>query len=258
MGFPYYIFNSAVPQSRVIIIDGQSNAEGVSYVDDLIELYNYTNTDVKIWADGEWQSLTPGVNLWGYATNSANPPVISTDRFGVEVSMAHLLKASKNNYYIIKVGRGSTGLAYDETEVDFSENSTNEKHDDLVSTSNAALTALSAVDPNYKIVAYVFIQGEQDALSEDKANDYATNLNNKFNAVESEFTGHNINFIIPKIPSWSARTYKNTIRAAQDSVEASRDDVVVISTDSLTHLDDNIHYDDQGYYDLGILIYNEI
>jgi len=123
--------------AKLIIMDGQSNNGGVSFISNLPGYLDFVNTDVKIWMDSAFSSLSPGVNNWGEFLDSTSTR--PTNRWGGEMELAYQIRQNAQKAFIVKVGHGARGLYLDGAVDDFNINSVGEYHDNMISQVNIVI-----------------------------------------------------------------------------------------------------------------------
>lgn len=107
---------------------------------------------------------------------------------------------------------------------------------------------------NYKIAAYVWSQGENDAMVQAQANEYQANLIAYIAKVRLDLGLPNLPFIISKLKSDvnpSTCPYASTIIAAQNYVIANIPNVYGIDNTNESFQADGIHYTDASYLSIG-------
>lgn len=253
---------STIGGTPLYIISGQSNC-GRSRVSEM------TGGQSAIYAPAVSNAYM--LNAWRYYQNSvttfeAFDPGLNTllenrnnsDEFGPETSLAYQLQnyESKNRYYV-KWATGNTNLADDYAAPGGT------RYLQLQTGVSAAVSDFVTLNiSDYKLHAFIWMQGENDAVDATDASNYLTNLENFF----SEFTdwwvnvkGGNSNFkkIIGRIQDINAG-FEEDVRAAQESFCANgTNNAVLIDTDAYTRLD-YIHYDATSQIQFGIDIFNQV
>lgn len=153
--------------TQLALIVGQSNALGFQVTAAELPSWYATNSRVQIWDGSAFVTMNPGTNTG----TPANPGA-----WGPEVGYAAAWLDDPANagqtLYVVKSVKGSTGLASDGAEQDWSPSSTGELFDATTAKLNAAKAALTG--PFHTTA--LWFQGEQDAASSAKAAAYGTNL----------------------------------------------------------------------------------
>jgi len=234
-----------------VIFAGQSNALGYG----VTTAAPYTPTArVQIWADTNgdgvgdaWNYMLPGTNT-GTPTN----PTV----WGPEVEFANRWLADHATGYlwIDKIAKGSTGLAQDATQLDWSPHSTGEMYD-------IATASIHAAHDNLIGSPYAFtnwdaierMQGETDATDQTKADAYAANLAEFATDARTDWNAPEI--VVGRITD-TAGTYNLTVRQAQWGDDQSDSQMVSFKTIGFEMQSDNLHYDANGQISLGNAFYD--
>ena len=240
----------------LVILDGQSNNKGKGLVSELPSRLTGQISKQYIWHNGGFEALEAGVNQTGYALTAGGSEDLS--EFGPELEFAYNRSIRGQSTYIVKVGRGGKRLIETAGDVDFSENSTGELHDNMVTTVLTAIAYLESQGNKVNVMGYFWTQGEADgSVDEITADAYETNLINKINAVRSDLSLPNLKFYISKLSSEQTNvTYLDTIRTAQVAVNSAVSNTEIISTDIFEVGDDNLHFTTNGQISLGGAFYN--
>lgn len=234
-----------------IILAGQSNALG--FLNTGPAPYAPT-ARVQIWCDTNGDGVPDAWNymLPGHNTGSlANPNV-----WGPEVAFAQKWLAAHplatDNLWIVKSAKGSTGLAEDPGMgiLDWSPESTGELFDTTTAIVTAAMAALGGGP--YAFTAYdglLWMQGEQDATDQTKANAYLANLKDFITHVRAAWFVNLI--VIGRITDSVNLPYNAAVRTAQ--WQEFMDDAAVPSfkTIGFDMQSDLIHYNAAGHIKLG-------
>ena len=223
-----------------IIIAGQSNALGY--------LNNgpapYVNTArVQIWADtngdGEgdaWNYMRPGVNTG----MPANPTAWGPE---VEIANRWLADNPTGNLWIVKVAKGSTGLAEDAGQLDWSPNSTGEMFDKATTATHAAHDNLNGSPYQFgNYDALMWMQGETDATDATKAAAYNANLTDFL--AEARFDWSVTEVFAGRITDSPALPDNLAVRVAQWDVDIADAHLETFKTIGLGMQPDQIHYAD--------------
>lgn len=228
----------------IVILAGQSNALGFGNSGPA----PYTPTPrVEIWTDtnhnGVWDygdnfnMMVPGVNTG----TPANPNVWGPE---VEIAKAWLAANPSGTLYIGKVAHGSTGLAADPTQLDWSPHSTGEMFDQatFVARSMQANLGVSEID------AAFFMQGETDATDPAKAAAYGSNLTEFIADARGAWNVED--FVVGRITD-TAGAYNEAVRDAQWLDDQTDPDMVSFKTIGFGMQADQLHYDAAGQIALG-------
>ena len=210
--------------SLAIIVAGQSNALG--YLNNSPAPY-VVRPSIVIWNNNTWEPMNPGVNT-GTPTNPY--------AWGPEVGFATKwwLNHGDEVLYIVKSAKGSTGLDLDPYAQDWSPASTNELFD--ITKDKIAASSIGNA-------TVLWAQGEQDAANELAANAYAQNLEDLKEAAFNEWGA--VNWINAK--DSSPLPYSSIIQDAQGAQ--------AVETESFKKQPDNLHYNADGQFDLGLGFY---
>lgn len=232
--------------ANVLIIAGQSNALGFRVTPAELPADYHPDAHVQIWTDAGWATMTPGVNTG----TPANP-----DAWGPEVAEAMKWTAAHpgEDLYIVKSVKGSTGLAADPNELDWSPQSRGEMFDATAAKVHAATDALTASGHAVSFVGVDWMQGEQDAISATKAAAYLANELDFFAHVRADWAQPDTAISFGRIASGDALPYEDQVRAAQDQAATMGHEV---NTDAFDQQADHLHFTGAGEIDLGGAFYD--
>lgn len=218
----------------LVLLIGQSNAEG--FLNTGPAPYAPT-ARVQIWTGTEFNYMNPGANTG------------PGGEWGAEVAFANrwLAEHPTGMLYIGKVVAGSTGLAYDVDQTDWSPHSTGEMF--KLAKWNALRLQANLGEP---LDAVLMMQGETDAFDAAKAGAYEANLREFITEVRAQFVpggDADLPFVYGRIND--STPYFEQVRWAQYVVD--RDDPYATSFDtySYTTAPDGLHYDAPGQLRLG-------
>ncbi len=229
-----------------IIIAGQSNALG--FGNDGPAPYTPT-AQVQIWTGTEWDYMLPGVNT-GMPANPRD--------WGPEVQIANdWLKThagTSDHLWIVKDAgtvKGSTGIAPDPSQVDWSPHSTGEMFDATMAGAADAMRNLSGGVYGFDHYdAVMWMQGEQDAYAPAKAGAYQANLTELVADAHADW--HVTDFVIGRITTTAGDAASNLeVRDAQFTVGATTPDTMSFKTIGFGMQPDGLHYDAAGQVALG-------
>jgi hypothetical protein len=198
-----------------------------------------------------FEALDPGTNTMLENRNN-------NDEFGPETSLAYQLQSyqSKNRYYC-KWATGNTSLA-----VDYAAPS-GTRYLQLQTGINQSLTSAAALGvTNLKLHAFIWMQGENDAVNGTYAANYQTNLQNFYDEfkdwwVNTKGGNSDFKFIVGRIQDINQGD-EELIRAAQAAfVAIPANNAILIDTDAYTRLD-YIHFDATSQIQFGIDIFNQV
>lgn len=233
----------------LILNAGQSNALGftLTAADLPASLSGWSDPHAQIWnpLTGSFQTMVAGTNT-GTPTN---PRV-----WGPQVQFAYewVQNHPGDILYIVDVFKGSTGLARDASQQDWSPASRGE----LFNQATTTLAAARAV-VNLPLSAVLWTQGEQDAIDAAKAGAYQANLANLFTNIRSSWGDVSTTIVFGRLSSsQTGLPHARAVRTAQDVVAAVDGKAIEVDTDSFpVNSTDHLHYTGVGQYDLGHAYY---
>lgn len=227
-----------------VILAGQSNALGFGNTG----AAPYVPTArVQIWVGDAWHYMQPGVN-----TGTPENPTV----WGPEVGLANAwLQAHPTGVlWIAKVAHGSTGLAADPAQLDWSPQSRGEMYDTASGAVHAAQANLAATP--YAFAAWDvldWMQGETDATDAAKAGAYGGNL--------ADFVGHaradwDVGQVVAgRIGDGASMPYAAQVRLAEWSLDQADAQLASFKTIGFEMQADDLHYDAAGQLSLGHAFY---
>lgn len=229
-----------------IIIAGQSNALG--YLNTGPAPYVAT-ARVQIWADTDgdgvgdaWNFMRPGANTG----TRANPGV-----WGPEVEEANrwLSTHATGTLWIDKIAQGSTGLAQDPGQLDWSPHSSGEMFDRATASVHAAQANLVGTPYAFSHWdALDWMQGETDATDPEKAAAYGANLTDFVDHVRTEWAVDQV--VVARITD-TAGAYNLQVREAEWAADQADAHLVSFKTIGFEMQADHLHYDAAGQLALG-------
>ena len=247
-----YGYNSELPDSlnkeikNVMIFDGNRDNLG-----------NYNG------GVGTWELIKPG---HGYGFKTDGLLNILSNRFGPELSFAHILSHKNERIAIIKYSFGGTALYPGAGYGNWSPSTTKRNHYD-----NAIATirnAYEVIDINGdgrrdKLVpsGIVWMQGESDAsYSQKSADAYKENLTNLMGLIRAALRKENMPVIIGKINDSYMTPNGNPTQPFIDIVHLAQKDFTdndecasyVTEIDSYNFSSDAWHYDTDGFIKMGV------
>jgi Carbohydrate esterase, sialic acid-specific acetylesterase len=238
-------FTLPVPTTDVILIAGQSNADGYGLTSaDLPAHLVPSDAGIKIYNGTSFVTLTNGSNNALLCVGSS-----STHTWGPEAEFTYqyrLVNPTKT-VYIVKYAVDGTKL-YNDGVANWNPAFAGSYFDQMVTYTNGALNALSGVSPTIKIRWLLWMQGESDATdSTIEANAYSANLVSFLSAVRDRW-GRVGKTIVGRISASSAWTFSANVRNAQAATSLPD---AWVNTDSYTLQADNKHYTGAGQVSLG-------
>lgn len=240
--------NVTTNEVDVYIIAGQSNAQGLAPISGLPGNLQVTLTGVKIYQTGTkvYEDMLAGTN--NYGQNAA--------QFGPEVKLGKSLLDYGKHPYFIKFGVGGSCLSTLQPGgvLNWNVASTNQNLDILKGYIRAGLNEINRLGYTPRIRAFIWMQGESDAIDSGSSTAYQTNLENFISNVRSYVGLSNMPFVIGRI-NYAAAAFRTAVRTAQSTVGAEMN-CYWIDTDAYTQLGDALHYDATGQVSFGTDIYN--
>lgn len=216
-----------------VVLAGQSNALG------------FGNTGpapmcptplVQIWNGSAFETMVPGVNTGTPANPGAwGPEVAFAVHFG--------LQNPGETLYILKSVKGSTGIANDPAQLDWSPHS-HELFD---------FTAREIAETGMAPDAILWSQGEQDAFSAAKAAAYQDNLADLFWNMRFAWGNSDVEIIYNDLPA--DLPFAAQVRAGQAAVDGGFGQYHMVDGQSLTLQADGLHLDFDGQIQLGARFY---
>ncbi|QIZ72965.1 sialate O-acetylesterase [Oxynema aestuarii] len=237
---------------KVFILAGQSNMVGsLSNMEDLPSEMTVTQNNT-LWYDRQnrWVPLKPPTE-----------PLPSTGRmayqvgFGPEISVGvSISTVIGETVALIKYSKNGTNL-----EIDWNPNYPNSLYHKMLVLVNEAIGDLSQLGYTPEISGFFWMQGESDAKSDFyMANNYALNLSNFIQTLRKDLNQPNLPFVYGLIPltnqhqtSFGDFIYADQVRENQKLVAKNLSYTQTLSTLSLSKAEDNLHFDSQGYINLG-------
>lgn len=261
---PFEVNDSPGDPRQVIITMGQSNlGTGITTVASNLEIgYKQTYNHVRFLEHGTdysynattYQALTVRFAAMDYTNNKSYQ---TPDQNGAYSLQFYLYPECQirvdRNLYVIHHGKGNTGLS-----LEWKSTATiGDLYRDLVYKTNSVknkITDADGVAPDFKFL--LIVHGEYDSRDLTNANNYETNLTNFINNFRSQTGLTNLPVIIVKLnndgidAAVNPLTYANTIRTAQDNVEAALSDVYLVESIGAQMQADEIHYTVTGEHTL--------
>jgi len=281
--------HSSVPERRLYVIAGQSNAAGLASVDDYTSgpkdfvQANTSYSNVKVygiygyhtWLDGKdggvqskqhnvywpayatWNIARPG---FGFKNKEGLSAAAVAKRFGPELAFASLLhQQPPYDHYIVKLAVADTPLAWHASK-DYWAPAGRLYNQLLDMIENAYQSKSNTV--RLRVAGLFFMQGETDALSSAAAMQYKANLNAFIahfrNAVHTGGCTDDpqVPVVIGRIQDNPMWTYRKQVRLAQQEVDKNSASVGLVNTDDFaTELADAVHYNEYGQFHLGLRMY---
>lgn len=214
---------------KVFVLAGQSNMVGMRALEE--ELPDDLKGEVNnaLFFDGEkWVPLAVGKT--------------EEKGFGPEISFAKKLHAAGvGPIGIVKLSKGGSMLA--------THWHPTKQGDSLYKQLLAKVQAAKASRP-IEIVGMLWMQGESDAVNENRSGRYADNLNILIDSLRAEFGSPNMVFIAGRVnPPLDKFPEAETVRKAQEQCAVAG--YAYIDCDDLEKGPDNLHYNTRGYVEMG-------
>lgn len=243
-----------VTQLRIVLIGGQSNADGRAVVSELPtspkNLQNPQN-DISLFykVEGGTGTLT-----------TLRPGLSETSQFGPAIllgrKLADLHQSDVNTRIaIIKYANGGTNLATQwKGGGDATTTNDGTEYVTFQQTVTQGLAALAAAYPlaTLDLQSMVWLQGESDSVS-GLSSSYQTNLTTFISDVRATY-GASLPFVIARLSIQQTAlnaTHLAAVRAAQDAVAAADPRTAIFSTDDFGLKTDNLHFDGSGQQSIG-------
>lgn len=220
----------------VFILAGQSNMEGRAHRSGLPPVLAAPQPGIRFFFADSWGPLAPGSSV------RPEPP----DGFGPEIGFGAELAAHPSvgaTQAIIKHTRGGTSLATDWCP------GTGKEYLRLLAKVQAAQAALAQEGRAVRLRAFVWMQGERDATTEEDATAYGTRLETFIHRIRSDLGADDLPFVIGRINA-PRKPYRDAVRAAQVAAAARLSGISWVDTDDLALLDE-IHYNAGALVELG-------
>lgn len=252
----------SIKKDLLIIDDGQSNNPGQGEVSALpASRQGVISNNIKIYYNGQNQSVEAGVNSWGQALLSSGGEWPNSWH-GSNIELAYQLSVNQptRKAFFVVSGRGGRPLGADAGTQDFAPAS-NELHTYMIDNVTAYLTLLGRDISEFE-VWYSWMQGEYDCRTgEDvKANAYEVNIDNKIIAVKDDLGHQDINVIINVINSTIPRDaiLIPIVRQSQIDYAANTANVTSQLSETWSLKGDGLHFDSVGQLSKGLGEYNII
>jgi hypothetical protein len=237
----------------VFLLSGQSNMAGMqNNISDLTADQSKTVDNVKIYQASEgayqnkWSTLGPG---FGSQNTNMGPELLfgRTLADSMPGNKIALIKDSRSGTYLGKAtewlppssnnGTGGTYFASMMTHIDAALKSFNSAFDTAKYTPRWA--------------GFVWLQGEFDAMDQNLANAYETNLTNLIKDIRTKASVEDLPVILPMIDVQNTWTYNSKVRAADVLCKQKLKNVDTMDTKGLPT--NGIHYSAKGQVVIGMV-----
>lgn len=239
---PKTIVDSPKKKANVIILAGQSNADGRGAVSE-DPGHKLSFSEVKLFDVNKLETTRLNY-IYNAGVMYMNPVH----------SMFNLMeKITKSPMYLVRQATGGTGFAIG----DWNQGDT--QYNNLLNKFNYFEEYAKAhnIEPNYIMI---WIHGETDGDNATDADAYQANLTQFFADIRSDFNLPNLPIVIGRLADNQTSVNRlSTIQAAQDAVEALSADNYILNTNSYDS--DGLHFVEKGCVPYGVglytLLYNE-
>jgi hypothetical protein len=221
------LFSSSVsaelPRDRVFVLAGQSNMQGRGATEDLPEHLKTQPENVRFYTHGRESTI----GKYHY--------------FGPEVNFAHLISNTFPNDNVIIIKSAASGSSITQwlpgTEL----------------YAGLIRQVKFVVDPaEADIQAIVWMQGETDAKDETLAKAYKDNLKAVIDGLRKDLHANNTMFLVGRITQPDHNfSMEKTVRNAQNEVDKDNPNTIIVPTDGIGKLYDNVHFNSEGLVELG-------
>lgn len=240
-----------VNRVRIVLLGGQSNADGRAAVSGLPTNLQSPQSDVDLYYRVEGKSG---------ALTTLRPGLSETSQFGPEITLGRGLadahaQETGTRVAIIKYANGGTNLHTQwKAGGDATTSGDGPEYVAFQQTVTPALSALAAKYPQatLELDAMVWMQGESDATSTG-ASAYQANLAAFIADIRATY-GASLPFVIGRLSDQQTAinaTYRNQVRTAQENVAAASPITSFVSTDGFGMNGDNLHFSAVGQQSLG-------
>lgn len=229
---------------KLFLLGGQSNMDGCGRWDELPAELRETPANVRIWDNRtqEWKKI--GENTTAIAHKL---------RFGPELVFSHRISAAFPDHEIrlVKTSAGGTSLALGWLP------EKNKMYARFIANYQSALAELKKSGHAVETAGMLWMQGESDSDTIDKAEAYEKNLIILLADVREKTGNPNLPVVIGRISSsllkktpWNFE-HSPIVQKAQEAVTAKDPNTRLIPTNDLPTLKDNTHFDTVGQMTLG-------
>jgi hypothetical protein len=228
---------------KLFLLGGQSNMDGCGRAEELPESFQAPPTNVITWDNRKqcWVPLTRD-----------SMAIARHQQFGPEMAFAHRMAEAYPDQMIAitKTSAGGTKLHTQWTPG-------KGMYQAFLRNFNNATRHLDEIGVDYEISGMLWMQGESDSETTEMANAYEENLKRMIVDIRVQTNNETLPFVMGRI---SSSLLKETpwvfdqaeiVQAAQESVTAEDEHVLIINTDDLSTLKDNTHFDTEAQLTLG-------
>lgn len=214
---------------KVFVLAGQSNMVGMrALVEELPEDLKGDNPNVLFFDGEKWIPLAAGKT--------------EEKGFGPEITFAKKVQAAWGEPIgIIKLSKGGSMLATHWNP---------KKQGDSFYKQLLAKVEVARGSRPIEIVGMLWMQGESDAVNENRAGPYADNLKLLIDSLRAEFATPTMYFLAGRVnPPPDKYPQADTVRKAQEQCPAAN--YAYIDCDTLEKGPDGLHYNTRGYLEMG-------
>lgn len=236
---------------RVVLIGGQSNADGRAAVSELPSELQSPQADVDFFYKTEGRTASFTTLRPGLSETNGYGPAIALGRHLADLHAGE----TGTRVALIKYANGGTNL-HVQWKPGGDETTTGDGNEYVVfqETVSSGLAALAAAYPgaSVELQGMVWMQGEAD-ISGNYSSFYEADLTNFIADIRATY-GASLPFVIGKLSSAQTALSASalaTVRAAQEAVAAADPRTAIISTDDYGMKSDNLHFNGAGQLSMG-------
>jgi hypothetical protein len=244
---------AAGAEADMVILFGQSNAEGYAPIAGLPTAMSGAWPGVRVWNDvaGGWQALTAGVN---------NETMPGAPRIGPEMGIAEALAGTGRTIWLLKFAVGQTSLGPTPGPWNEWGCRAGELYVELLRRVDSACSAVRRIGLTPHVRGACMMQGESDALVPELAAGYRDRLADLVTQLRADLGGRGVagtgpvRFVLGLIDPALTRTgfpAVDAVRTAQASVAAQLEACAAIETNGLSLQADGVHFDAKSQLALG-------
>lgn len=218
-----HVVIAELAKTRVFVLAGQSNMQGRGASSDLPEHLRTQPENVR------------------YYTHGRESTIAKYHYFGPEVNFAYLVSKIFPNDTVIIIKSAATGSSISQWQPD------DELYKALIRQVKYAVGSGDA-----DIQGIVWMQGEADARDQTLAENYQTHLEVFFTSLRKDLQAEDTAIMLGQIKQPNNNfVYEKQVRQAQQQIAEADKNVLLITTDDLGKLYDNVHYNSEGLIELG-------
>ena len=240
-------------EARIVVLFGQSNAEGAASLSDLPGPLRGPHPQLRVWNDAAaaWQPLAAGVN---------NMLVPGTPRVGPELGIVHALPATASPLWLVKCAVWQSSLGPSPGPWNEWGAQAGELYPEMLRRIDSACAGAVALGLRPRVVLVAMMQGEADALVPSLAVAYASNLHDLVVQLRGDLGARGLapadepHVRVGRIHPGLAEVgfvATSTVRAAQEATAASFVHCDLVETRGLELMADRVHFAFAGSMALG-------